>query len=302
MSGLLALLDDIAALVKINAASLDDVAAQVTKTGSKVSGIVIDDAAVTPKYVIGLSPKRELAIIFAIAKQSVINKLLFLTPAALLLGFFLPWLIQPILMLGGCYLCFEGYEKLHHIFAPQHEDALPAEIITADELEQIRIKSAVRTDLILSSEIIAITYHNVATQPLITQIIVMIIVASGITIAVYGFVGIIVKADDFGLWLTRTKHRFLQQFGRAIVQFMPYFLNVLSYIGTAAMLWVGAEIIAHGIPILHHLLEKITLPNQALQWLCKVVICAISGAALGSIIALIVNITQKYRKHRLRLG
>jgi uncharacterized protein len=298
--GLLALLDDVAALVKLNAANLDDIAAQVSKTGSKVSGIVIDDAAVTPKYVVGLDPKRELAIIIAIAKSSLINKLVFLTPIALLLGFFLPDIIQPILMLGGAYLCFEGYEKLHHIFA--HKEAqniteLPQ--ITADELEKIRIKSAVRTDFILSAEIIAITYSTVAQSPLFEQISVMSLIAILITFAVYGAVGLIVKADDFGLYLAKQKSYISQKIGRAIVRVMPIFLKILSYVGTAAMLWVGAEIIIHGIPILHHQIEHLAqyFPKVAVvAWLLKAGIAAICGVFFGAIVAGVISIAQKIWK------
>ena len=180
-SGLLALLDDVSALVKVSAASLDDVPTQVARTSGKVSGIVIDDAAVTPKYVVGLDPSRELSIIFQIAKKSLINKLLILSPAALLLGFFAPWAITPILMLGGAYLCFEGYEKVHSMFSKHHTEADGKsrdnlKVITPEELEKERIKGAVRTDMILSAEIVAITYATVAEETLVTQIIVMLCV------------------------------------------------------------------------------------------------------------------------------
>src|SRR5919107_2219026 len=190
-TGLLALLDDVAALVKVSAASLDDVPAQVAKTTGKVSGIVIDDTAVTPKYVVGLDPSRELSIIFQIAKKSLINKVFILTPAALLLGYFAPWAITPILMLGGAYLCFEGYEKVHSMFSKHHHvEAEDAEVkaITPEELEKERVTSAVRTDIILSAEIMAIAYSQVATNPLVNQIIVMLAVAVFITAAVYGYV------------------------------------------------------------------------------------------------------------------
>jgi len=297
--GFFALLDDVAALVKISAATLDDIPAQVAKTSGKVSGIVIDDAAVTPKYVVGLDPARELSIIYNIGKKSLINKLLFLGPAALLLGFFVPWIIQPILMFGGAYLCFEGYEKVHSVFTrfsshPHEEKEEEIENITPEELEKLRVKGAVRTDFILSAEIMAITFATVSDKDITTQIIVMLCVAIAITIAVYGFVGIIVKADDVGLYMANEKNRpFVQKIGRGIVQFMPHFLTTLSYIGTAAMLWVGAEIIVHGIPPLHHGLEDLTeifssLP--LLAWLVKAISCAIGGIGLGFMIAKIVNV------------
>lgn len=301
-TGLLALLDDVAALVKVSAATLDDIPAQVSKTTGKVSGIVIDDAAVTPKYVLGLSPSRELAIIFNIAKKSLINKLLILAPAALLLGYIAPWLITPILMLGGAYLCFEGYEKVHGMFVKHEEATAQAEIITPEELEKIRTASAVRTDLILSAEIIAIAYAGVADKPFATQAIVLATVAVVITIAVYGFVGLIVKADDIGLHFAKERFgRFTQKIGRGIVKFMPYFLKVLSYVGTAAMLWVGAEIIAHGIPPLHHMLEELkhVLPEiAALQWFVKALVCAVSGLVLGFVVEKLVKLVGKIRPRR----
>ncbi|WP_439882148.1 DUF808 domain-containing protein [Pontibacter sp. MBLB2868] len=301
-SGLLALLDDVAALVKVSAASLDDVPAQVTKTTGKVSGIVIDDTAVTPKYVVGLDPSRELSIIYQIAKKSLINKLLLLSPAALILGFFAPWAIPPILMLGGAYLCFEGYEKVHAMFSKHDADAHqnPEEevkVITAEELEKERIKSAVRTDLILSSEIVAITYATVAEEALLTQIIVMLAVGIFITIAVYGFVGLVVKADDIGLHMAKEKHhKRVRQIGYGIVKLMPGFLNVLGYVGTAAMLWVGAEIIAHGIPFTNHALHNLEVSLAdvpALAWVAKVIVSALGGLVLGAVIEKVVMLVRK---------
>jgi predicted DNA repair protein MutK len=289
-TGLLALLDDIAALVKVSAATLDDIPAQVAKTSGKVSGIVIDDAAVTPKYVVGLDPSRELHIIYNIAKKSLLNKLLFLGPGILVLGFAAPWLIKPLLMFGGAFLCYEGYEKVHSMFGKHHDDKKDESLeeITPDELEKIRTKSAIRTDLILSAEIMAITYATVVDKDIITQILVLLSVGILITAAVYGFVGIIVKADDVGLHLAKDKHReFTKKIGRGIVKFMPHFLKILSYIGTAAMLWVGAEIIAHGIPFLHHGLEALQHllpPIPALIWAAKALVCAIGGIVFGAII------------------
>jgi predicted DNA repair protein MutK len=302
-TGLLALLDDIAALVKVSAASLDDVPTQVAKTTGKVSGIVIDDTAVTPKYVVGLDPSRELSIIYQIAKKSLINKVIFLGPAALILGFFAPWVISPLLMLGGAYLCFEGYEKVHSMFSKHHgEDQAGEElkVITPEELEKERVMSAVRTDFILSSEIIAITYSTVADKPLVTQIAVMLAVAIFITAAVYGFVGLVVKADDIGLHMAKEKHHpFTRKTGRGIVKFMPLFLQILGYVGTAAMLWVGAEIIAHGIPFLHHALDGLEhklAAVPALAWLAKAVVCAVAGLLLGAIIEKVVALIRRFFK------
>lgn len=300
--GLFALLDDVAALIKVTAASLDDIPAQVAKTSTKVSGVVIDDAAVTPKYVVGLSPKREIHIIYNIAKKSMINKLIILGPATVLLGYFAPWAITPILMLGGAYLCFEGYEKVHSIFAHHDEDGQKDEgedyiEITPEQLEKDRIDSAVTTDMILSAEIMAITYGTVRDEQLMPQIVVMVLVAIGITIAVYGVVALIVKMDDLGLHMAKDKyHAVIRKTGRGLIAGMPYFLGTLGYVGTAAMLWVGAEIIAHGIPALHHGLDAI---NQALidmpvaAWFAKVLACATGGLIVGAIVAQLVGPAQK---------
>lgn len=301
-TGLLALLDDVAALVKVSAASLDDVPTQVAKTTGKVSGIVIDDTAVTPKYVVGLDPSRELLIIYRIAKKSLFNKVLLLSPAALLLGFFAPWAITPILMLGGAYLCFEGYEKVHSMFSTHHTDESKKsgdemKIITPEELEEERVKGAVRTDLILSAEIVAITYATVAENDLVNQIVVMLSVAVFITFAVYGFVGLIVKADDMGVYMAKENHSpQVRKIGRGIVRFMPHFLKVLSYVGTAAMLWVGAEIVAHGIPFTSHALHSLEhalahLP--VLAWFATVLVSAVGGLILGALIERIVVLIKK---------
>ena len=304
-TGLLALLDDVAALVKVSAASLDDVPTQVAKTTGKVSGIVIDDTAVTPKYVVGLDPKRELSIIYQIAKKSIINKMIFLGPAALLLGYFAPSIIPYVLMVGGAYLCFEGYEKVHSIFSKSTHttDDQPTEaieIITPEELEKERVGSAVRTDFILSAEIMAIAYSTVAESPLVNQIVVMFVVALFITVAVYGFVALIVKADDIGVHMAReSASPMSQKIGRGIVKSMPKFLITLGYVGTAAMLWVGAEIIAHGLPFLHHQLEALEHALggvPALAWLVKVLLLALSGVILGAIIAQIVTLGKKLFK------
>jgi predicted DNA repair protein MutK len=299
-SGFFALLDDISALVKASAASLDDVPAQVAKTTGKVSGIVIDDTAVTPKYVVGLDPSRELSIIYQIAKKSLFNKLLILSPAALLLGYFAPWAITPILMLGGAYLCFEGYEKVHSLFSPHHDvdpEAETVKVITPEELEKERVTGAVRTDIILSAEIMAIAYSQVAGQAIVNQIVVLLAVAIFITVAVYGFVGLIVKADDIGVHLAQDKYNpATRKVGRGIVKLMPRFLLILGYIGTAAMLWVGAEIVAHGIPFTNHLLHELEhalAKMPAVAWIAKALACSIAGLILGFIIEKIVVLVKK---------
>ncbi len=300
-SGLLALLDDVAALVKASAATLDDIPAQVMKTGGKVSGVVIDDAAVTPKYVVGLDPSRELSIIARIARHSLLNKLLILTPAALLLGYFAPWIITPILMLGGSYLCVEGYEKVHAMWAkkPHAEAIQQATPITPEKLEAIRVKSAVRTDLILSGEITAITYANVADAALMNQLIVLAVVAFGITALVYGFVGLLVKVDDIGLHLaTHSRYEHIRRFGCMLVRGMPGFLTWLGLLGTAAMLWVGAGIIVHGIPVLHHALESLqhAIYPPAIGWVAGAILLTISGLLFGALLGQLLHALKQLRK------
>lgn len=297
--GLLALLDDIAAIVKVTAASLDDVATQAAAAGSKAAGVVIDDAAVTPKYVVGLDPKRELPIIWNIAKGSMKNKLLFLMPAALVLGAVAPWAIKPILAIGGTYLCFEGYEKIHdlvHTYTHKKEhdktisDISHMETISPEELEKERTTGAIRTDFILSAEIMAISYAVVKDEILAIQIAALLFVAIGITAGVYGFVALIVKADDFGYFLARkSKNVITQKLGRFIVRAMPSFLKILGSVGTAAMLWVGGGIIIHSTPPLHHAMEHFVHELHLggfMSWLCEASISLIFGVIIGAFAAI----------------
>ena len=299
-SGIFAILDDISALVKTLAATLDDLPTQVAHTSKKVAGIVIDDTAVTPKYVVGLDPARELSIIYKIAKKSLLNKLLILSPAALVLGYFAPWAIMPILMVGGAYLCFEGYEKLHSMFTKhQHAGAVPKLLIVIqpEELERERVNGAVRTDIILSAEIMAIAYSQISSQALVNQIVVMVAVAILITVAVYGFVGLLVKFDDIGVHLAKDKyHSTTRKIGRGIVKFMPHLLKIISYVGIAAMLWVGAEIIAHGIPFTSHLLhylENSLSKMPMIAWLAQALACGVAGLFLGFVLEKIVRLVKK---------
>lgn len=249
MSGLLALLDDVAGIAKIAAASVDDVAGQAAKAGAKAAGAVIDDAAVTPKYVHGFSAKRELPIVLKIARGSIFNKLVILLPVALLLSAFAPWAISPLLMLGGAYLCFEGAEKVVHAFS-HHQVNEPHLQPTADGgagLEEARVKGAIKTDFILSAEIMTIALASIpASDTLWLKALILAIVAIGITVAVYGFVALIVKADDFGLHLAE-RGGALAGLGRGIVHVMPGFMKVLTVVGTAAMIWVGGQIVVHGL-------------------------------------------------------
>lgn len=254
--GLLGLLDDVASLAKVAAASIDDVAGQAVKAGVKAAGVVIDDAAVTPRYVIGFSAARELSIVWKIAVGSLRNKLLFLLPAALVLSLVAPWAITPLLMLGGAYLCYEGAEKAYESLAPHHlhenEIALGPLATDSETLEDEKVASAIRTDFILSAEIMAITLAAVPAGSFLTQALVLIVVGFGITVAVYATVALIVKADDIGLALAKTDSASVlgaltRALGRGVVRGMPIFLTFLSVVGTAAMTWVGGGIIVHGL-------------------------------------------------------
>ena len=251
--GLLALLDDVAVFARLAAASLDDVAAAAAKAGAKAVGIVIDDTAVTPRYVVGFSASRELPIIWKIARGSLKNKLRYLLPAALALSWLAPWAITPILMIGGLYLCFEGAEKVYEAFVPHPQDhvvggAGEAEIVDARAFEDQQVNGAIATDFILSAEIMAIALSTVAEYPFLTRAIALALVGLALTALVYGVVALIVKADDLGMALAREHHRpWLRAIGRALVSGMPYFLRFISVIGTAAMIWVGGGIILHGM-------------------------------------------------------
>lgn len=309
--GLLALLDDVAGLVKVAAASLDDVAGQAAKAGAKAAGAVIDDAAVTPNYVQGFSADREVPIVAKIAAGSIRNKLVILLPAALLLSYFAPWLITPLLMLGGAYLCFEGAEKILHALTPHHDniaqdaaDVLPeVEPGTAASLEEQKVAGAIKTDFILSAEIMTIILANIDAEQFWERALVLAIAGVGITIAVYGAVALIVKADDFGLFLARRgKTHTGRAFGRGLVVGMPYFMRVLTIVGTAAMTWVGGSIVVHGINEFgftwpEHLVEvaahwgETTFPFMAgfAGWLATAFVDLVFGLTIGIILIPIVT-------------
>ena len=254
--GLIGLLDDIAAIAKVAAASLDDVVTHAAKAGIKAAGVVVDDAAVTPRYVLGFAAKRELPIVGKIAAGSLRNKLLILLPAILALSYFLPWMITPLLMFGGAYLCYEGTEKVLQAIMPlqahAHEARLGTVALNPHTLEDEKVASAIKTDFILSAEIMAITLAAVPDGNILMQALVLALVGIGITVAVYGVVALIVKADDVGVALAKngggsTTGSISRAFGRALVLGMPGFLTFLSAVGTAAMIWVGGGIIVHGL-------------------------------------------------------
>lgn len=251
MSGLVALLDDIAAISKVAAASIDDVAGQAAKAGAKAAGAVIDDAAVTPKYVHGFDASRELPIVWKIARGSLFNKLVILLPVALVLSAFAPWAIPPLLMLGGAYLCYEGAHKVAHLF--HHTDTHDSEKHThpgtdGAALEEARVAGAIKTDFILSAEIMTIALSTIpAADSLPIKALILALVAVAITVAVYGFVALVVKADDVGVHLATRRSGPVAAFGRGIVHVMPGFMTALTVVGTAAMIWVGGQIIVHGL-------------------------------------------------------
>ena len=305
MSGLLALLDDVAGIAKVAAASVDDVAAQALKAGTKAAGAVIDDAAVTPKYVHGCTAARELPIVWKIAKGSIRNKIVFLLPIGLLLSEFVPWLIPILLMLGGAYLCFEGAEKvahtLHHAPDPQvFPEDKPGD---AAHLEEKKVSGAIKTDFILSAEIMTIALASIPEGPVWVDALILAIVAVGITAVVYGSVALIVKADDVGLHLAgEARLGVTRALGRGLVRYMPGFMKILTIVGTAAMLWVGGNIVLHGFEQLglgwldHQVIHLSELFGQlgseplepVLAWIAKATMDGIFGLALGFLLLPVV--------------
>ncbi|KLE35744.1 DUF808 domain-containing protein [Aurantiacibacter luteus] len=301
--GLTALLDDVAIIARAASASVDDIAAAAGRAGSKTAGVVIDDTAVTPSYVTGLSPARELPIIWRITRGSLFNKLVILLPGALLLSEFLPQAIVFILMLGGCYLSYEGAEKvLEKLGGEKHGKTVDDVIEDPVAFEKQRIAGAVRTDLILSAEIMAITLNEVAAETLVTRAGVLAIVAVLVTVGVYGVVGLIVKMDDIGLHLTKRSSRLAQGFGRGLVAFMPHLLTILSFVGTIAMLWVGGGIILHGLAEIgiegpEHWIEGIEHGVSAiagsaggvLGWLTFAGLAALTALVIGGVIVFVLH-------------
>lgn len=302
-SGLVALLDDISVIAKAASASIDDVAVAAGKAGTKTAGVVIDDAAVTPSYVTGLSPARELPIIWKIAKGSLKNKLLFLLPGALLLSEFLPQAIIWLLMIGGAFLCYEGAEKvMEKLGAAKHGATLEDPITDPVAFENERVGGAIRTDFILSAEIMAIALNEVADETLVMRGVVLAVVAIVVTVAVYGAVGGIVKIDDLGLYLTKQASAGKQAFGRFLLRFVPKLLTALSIIGTVAMLWVGGGIIVHGThevgfhaiyDIVHGAEYAIKGATGALGgllgWVTYAGLSAVLGLVLGGVIAFVLH-------------
>jgi uncharacterized protein len=305
--GLVALLDDVAVLARAAAASIDDIGAAAGRASMKAAGVVVDDTAVTPQYVHGLNAERELPIIRKIALGSLRNKLLIILPAILLLSEFLDFLLTPILMLGGAYLCYEGAEKIWHRVSGHAEEHATVEDALPDE--KTIVSGAVRTDFILSAEIMVISLNEVASEGFVSRALILAVVAVGITVLVYGVVGVIVKMDDVGLSLAQRSGKAVAAFGRGLVRGMPKLLSVLTVVGTAAMLWVGGHIILVGTDelglhaiydVVHHLEEAAHDATGALGgvvgWIVNTLGSALLGLVIGAVIVVVMTLTVHRRK------
>ncbi|MFA6575382.1 MAG: DUF808 domain-containing protein [Nocardioides sp.] len=300
--GLFALLDDVAAMARLAAASVDDVSAAAGRASMKAAGVVVDDTAVTPQYVQGVAAKRELPMIKRIAIGSIRNKLLIILPLALLLSQFLPWLLTPILMLGGTFLCYEGAEKIwERLSGHPPEVELATEL--DDDAEKTMVSGAIRTDLILSAEIMVISLNEVADEPFISRAIILVLVAIGITVLVYGVVAAIVKMDDVGLALSQRSSNLSQKVGHALVRAMPGLLATISVVGTVAMLWVGGHILLVGLDDLgwhapyswvHHLEEDVHHATgafgAALGWSVNTALSAVAGVVVGAVVVTVMHV------------
>ena len=300
--GLFALLDDVAAMAKLAAASVDDIGAAATRAGLKSAGVVVDDTAVTPQYVSDVTPDRELPIIRKIATGSLRNKLFFILPAILLMSQFLEWLITPLLMVGATYLCFEGAEKLLHAVRGHDEEHGPAVVDEAVSEDSV-ISGAIRTDFILSAEIMVIALNEVAEEGFVSRALILVAVAFAITVLVYGFVALIVKMDDVGLHLSQRSSRGTQRIGLGLVRAMPLLLRFLSVVGVAAMLWVGGHILLVGLDdlgwhppyeLVHHAEEAVHEATGALGgllgWSVNTLASAVVGLLVGAVVVAVMHV------------
>ena len=292
--GLFALLDDVALIARSAASSVDDVAALAGKTSVKAAGVVVDDAAVTPQYVEGIKPQRELPMIWRITKGSLINKLVIILPIAMILSWIAPWALTPILMCGGTYLCFEGAEKILHHVLPHREKETESVQEKGADAEDSLVKSAITTDLILSAEIMVISLNEVINEPFWMRLGALIFVGILLTLGVYGAVGLLVKMDDIGMALNE-RHNGKSTVGNALVKGMPIVLDIIGVIGTAAMLWVGGHIVVKGLHEFgmnqpHEFIASVTekISNGALAWLAETGMSMVCGLVLGTVIATIV--------------
>jgi predicted DNA repair protein MutK len=305
--GIVALFDDVAAMAKLAAASVDDVGAAAGRASAKAAGVVVDDTAVTPRYVHGFTADRELPMIKRIAVGSLRNKLLIILPVILVLSQFLPWLLAPILMIGGIYLCFEGAEKIYEKVTGHHAEhgEQPAAIQGADQ-EKVMVKGAIRTDFILSAEIMVISLNEVADEGLVSRAVILVVVAIGITVLVYGVVGLIVKMDDVGLHLSERNSGTARRVGLLLVRGMPKLLALLSTVGVVAMLWVGGHILLvgsdelgwHGPYALVHAAEEavadaVPALGGVLAWLVNTLASAVIGLAVGALVVAIMHLVPR---------
>lgn len=299
--GLLALLDDVALIARQAAASVDDIAGMTAKTSTKAAGVVIDDAAVTPQYVSGVTPSRELPMIWRITKGSLRNKLVFILPIALLLNAFAPWALTPILMLGGTYLVFEGAEKIVHKLSSDSDEQAEQAANKSEQDEDNLVNSAIRTDLILSTEIMVISLDEVKDQPVWMEAAVLIAVGIFLTVAVYGAVALLVKIDDIGRGMIERGNA--PKLGRGLVKAMPYVLSAIGVIGTIAMLWVGGHLIVRGLDEVvgwhwpHEIIAKgqEAVGGGALGWMVETGISMIVGLIVGFIVLGVVQLVKKLR-------
>ncbi|MGO3328005.1 DUF808 domain-containing protein [Gordonia sp. (in: high G+C Gram-positive bacteria)] len=309
-AGLAALLDDIAVLAKMAAASLDDVAAATGRASAKAVGVVVDDTAVTPRYVHGVRPNRELPIIGKIAKGSLRNKLLIILPIALVLSQWLPWLLTPILMVGGTYLCYEGAEKIWEVLSGHGKAAETVDKI-GPEQEKAVVSGAVRTDFILSAEIMVIALNEVADEAFVARAVILVIVGILITALVYGVVALIVKMDDIGLALAGRRQKAVAAFGRGLVTAMPVVLSTLSAVGVVAMCWVGGHIVLQGVDELgwafpygvvhsieHWFHDLIPSIGGAIGWIANTLASAVFGALWGGIVLAVVHVIPWPRRQQ----
>ncbi|WP_386082432.1 DUF808 domain-containing protein [Vreelandella sp. F11] len=312
IGGLIGLLDDIAALAKLSAASLDDVSAAAGRATAKAAGVVVDDTAVTPQYLQGVTAERELAIVKKIALGSIRNKLIFILPVALLLNHFLPALLPIILMVGGTYLAFEGAEKVWHKLSGQHDDDKPA-VEKGPEAEKQIVSGAIRTDLILSAEIMVIALSTVSHQGFWSQMVSLVVVAFVITLLVYGVVALLVRMDDIGLKLAQRESSGMQTLGRGLVTAMPKVLATISVVGTVAMLWVGGHILMANLGAdgtgwfnapyewVHHIEHGISEATGALGgtlgWSFNTLCSAVIGFLVGSVVVGVVHLVPSKEAH-----
>jgi predicted DNA repair protein MutK len=307
-AGLLGLLDDVAAIAKLAAASVDDVGLAAGRATAKAAGVVVDDTAVTPQYVRGVAAAREIPIVKRIAWGSIRNKLLIILPIALVLSQWAPWLLPPILMLGGAYLAFEGTEKIWGRLRGHDDHAVPA-AVEGEDAEKAMVAGAIRTDLILSAEIMVIALNEVADEGFWSRLAILFVVAVAITVVVYGVVGLIVKMDDIGLALSQRSSSFSQRFGLGLVAAMPKVLAGISLVGTVAMLWVGGHILLVGSDDLgwhepygwvHHVEESIAHAVPAvggvLAWLFNTLCSAIVGLLVGAVVVAVMHVLPFGRK------